>query len=82
MLVHIFYSSFKYSSGAGKFEIRIFHKIYEEELGTVKGHFGPVNTIAYSPDGKSYVSGGEEGFIRVNNMDDEYFTLGQEEEEP
>ena len=62
-------------------EVRIFHKVYEEELGTIKGHFGPVNTIAYSPDGKSYVSGGEEGFIRVNTLDDEYFQLGLDEDE-
>ena len=69
------------AGSAGKFEIRIFHKIYGEELGTVKGHFGPVNYVTYSPDGKSYVSGGEEGFVRVNTFDEEYFTLGIDEED-
>ena len=28
----------------GKFEARFWHKIFEEEVGRVKGHFGPVNT--------------------------------------
>lgn len=63
------------STGAGKFEIRIFHKIFEEQLATVKGHFGPVNCVAYAPDGNGYVSGGEEGFIRVNHFDPDYFKL-------
>lgn len=44
----------------------------------MKGHFGPVNYVVYSPDGKSYVSGGEEGFIRLNHMPPEYFDLGKE----
>ena len=28
----------------GKFETRFWHKIFEEEVGRVKGHFGPLNT--------------------------------------
>lgn len=28
----------------GKFETRFWHKVLEEEVGRVKGHFGPVNT--------------------------------------
>ena len=44
------------STGAGKFEIRIFHKIFEEQLATVKGHFGPVNCVAYAPDGNGHVT--------------------------
>lgn len=26
----------------GKFEARIYHKIFEEEIGRVRGHFGPL----------------------------------------
>ena len=29
----------------GKFETRFWHKIFEEEVGRVKGHFGPINTL-------------------------------------
>ena len=28
----------------GKFETRFWHKLFEEEVGRVKGHFGPINT--------------------------------------
>ncbi len=39
----------------GKFEARFFHLIFEEEFARVKGHFGPINTIAIHPDGKRFV---------------------------
>ena len=32
------------SARQGKFETRFWHKIFEEEVGRVKGHFGPLNT--------------------------------------
>jgi translation initiation factor 3 subunit I len=37
---------------SGGFEARIYDMIFEEELGSIKGHFGPINTISYAPDGK------------------------------
>ncbi|PAV17491.1 WD40 domain containing protein [Pyrrhoderma noxium] len=57
----------------GKFETRFWHKIFEEEVGRVKGHFGPINTLAVHPSGKSYASGGEDGFVRVHHYDESYF---------
>ena len=30
----------------GKFETRFWHKVFEEEVGRVKGHFGPINTLS------------------------------------
>ena len=59
---------------AGKFEACFFHKIYEEEFGNVKGHFGPINVIAFHPNGKSFTTGGEDGYVRIHHMDNEYFT--------
>mmetsp|Transcript_93 Transcript_93/g.148 ORF Transcript_93/g.148 Transcript_93/m.148 type:complete len:328 (+) Transcript_93:115-1098(+) len=53
---------------AGGFEARFFHKIYQEEFGQVRGHFGPINTVAFSPDGKSFVTGGEDGYVRLHHM--------------
>lgn len=37
------------SGKVGKFETRFFHLVYEEEFGSVKGHFGPINASAYFP---------------------------------
>ena len=39
------------SARAGKFETKFFHLVFEEEFGSVKGHFGPVNSLAIHPDG-------------------------------
>lgn len=45
------------ATSQGKFESRIFHLIYEEEFARVKGHFGPINSLAYHPNGTQYASG-------------------------
>nr|GMD68782.1 eukaryotic translation initiation factor 3 subunit I-like [Ipomoea batatas] len=37
---------------AGKFEAKFFDKILQEEICGVKGHFGPINALAFNPDGK------------------------------
>lgn len=60
-------------SKSGKFEARFFHLIFEEEFARVRDHFGPINNVAFHPDGKSYSSGGEDGFIRVHYFDPTYF---------
>jgi len=59
---------------AGKFEARLFHLIYQTEIGRVRGHFGPINTLAFSPNGRQFVSGAEEGYIRLHTFDPDYFT--------
>lgn len=61
------------SSKEGKFEARFFHKIFQDEIGRVKGHFGPLNCIAVHPKGTGYASGGEDGYVRVHNFDKSYF---------
>ncbi|KAK0251720.1 translation initiation factor eIF3 subunit [Friedmanniomyces endolithicus] len=61
------------SARQGKFEARFYHKIFEEEIGRVRGHFGPLNYVAVSPDGKCYCSGGEDGYVRVHHFDPPYF---------
>lgn len=47
------------SQRQGKFEVRFYHIAFEDEIGRVKGHFGPINTLAFHPSGKGYASGGE-----------------------
>ncbi|KAF5306048.1 hypothetical protein FQR65_LT18613 [Abscondita terminalis] len=64
------------SSRVGKFDSRFFHLVFEEEFGRVKGHFGPIHSVAFHPDGKGYSSGGEDGYVRVHNFDQSYFEYG------
>ncbi|KAI5818897.1 WD40-repeat-containing domain protein [Pyronema omphalodes] len=64
----------------GKFEARFFHKIFEDEIGRVRGHFGPLNTVACHPQGTGYASGGEDGYVRVHHFDKPYFDFKYEVE--
>ncbi|KAI9791060.1 MAG: translation initiation factor eIF3 subunit [Candelina submexicana] len=68
------------SSRQGKFEARFYHRIFEDEIGRVKGHFGPLNTIAVHPKGVGYASGGEDGYVRVHHFDRPYFDFMYEVE--
>jgi translation initiation factor 3 subunit I len=45
----------------------------KEEFARVKGHFGPINSLAFNPSGTQYCSGAEDGFLRVHNFDQDYF---------
>lgn len=67
---------------SGQFEARFFHQVYGSELGRVRGHFGPINTIAYRPDGSGYASGGEDGFVRLHSFDPDYFTFDMQQGAP
>ncbi|KAH8887722.1 eukaryotic translation initiation factor 3 subunit I [Thozetella sp. PMI_491] len=68
------------SARQGKFEARFYHKIFEDEIGRVRGHFGPLNTVAADPTGKGYASGGEDGYVRVHQFDKGYFDFMYEVE--
>mmetsp|Transcript_2363 Transcript_2363/g.5035 ORF Transcript_2363/g.5035 Transcript_2363/m.5035 type:complete len:360 (-) Transcript_2363:274-1353(-) len=63
------------SGKVGKFETRFFHLVYEEEFGTVKGHFGPINALAINPNGRCYASGAEDGYIRLHFFDKSYLDM-------
>jgi len=60
------------ATSQGKFEARFFHLVFEEEFARVKGHFGPINSLAYHPGGTQYTSGAEDGYLRVHNFDQNY----------
>ncbi|CAD5212236.1 unnamed protein product [Bursaphelenchus xylophilus] len=61
------------AASAGQFETKLFHAVYENEFAYFKGHFGPVNTLAYAPNGKVIVTGSEDGYVRIQELDKEYF---------
>lgn len=60
---------------AGMFESKFFDKVLEKEIGVVRGHFAPINALAFNPDGKSFSSGSEDGFVRLNHFDPDYFEI-------
>ena len=35
-------------------QVLLLLQVYQEEFGTVRGHFGPVNAVAFHPDGRRY----------------------------
>lgn len=61
------------SSKVGHFQVDFFHTVYMEYMGHIKGHFGPVNSCQFNPNGKSYASGSEDGYIRLHHFDKDYF---------
>ena len=57
----------------GNFHATFFDHVFDDELGSIQGHFGPVNTLAFAPHGRSYTSGGEEGYVRIHHLPQNYF---------
>jgi translation initiation factor 3 subunit I len=63
----------------GGFEVRFFDLVHAKELGRVKGHFSPINAVAFSPDGWGFCSGAEEANARLYKLDTDYLKLGEED---
>jgi translation initiation factor 3 subunit I len=59
--------------GSG-FEIQLYSIIYEQKLAEIGGHFGPVHTIDFSPDGFAFATGSEDGYVHYHQLPPEYFT--------
>jgi len=54
----------------GKYEACFYHKIYEEQIGTIESDcFSPLNSMDWNSDGSALVLGYEEGQARVFTMD-------------
>lgn len=58
----------------GGFDMKLYNIIYNEMLASVKGHFGTVHSVAFHPDGMSFASGSEDGYVHYHRMLPEYFT--------
>ncbi|KAM7318233.1 hypothetical protein ACRRTK_022970 [Alexandromys fortis] len=61
------------STRIDKFEATFFHAAFEEEFGRVKGHFRPINSIAFRPHGKSCSNVGEDGYTVIRYFGPQYF---------
>lgn len=70
------------STRVGNFETRMYNLVTETEFGRVKGHFGPINTLAIHPSGKSFISGAEDGYVRLHKLDDSYHKPTEGDEYP
>ncbi|KAL0237737.1 hypothetical protein GEMRC1_012211 [Eukaryota sp. GEM-RC1] len=58
---------------ADKFTAKFWETVHGDPLGEIKGHFGPVHVIRFSPTGRSFVTGSEDGHSRLHHFDEEYF---------
>lgn len=59
----------------GGFELLFYNVMYGEELGAIQGHFGPVNTVAFSHNGELVASGAEDSTVRVHKLDEDYYAF-------
>uniref|UniRef100_A0A8R1IGI9 Serine-threonine kinase receptor-associated protein n=1 Tax=Caenorhabditis japonica TaxID=281687 RepID=A0A8R1IGI9_CAEJA len=60
------------SVSAGHFEAKIYHMVFEEEFARFKGHFGPINTMTWHASGTIFATGGEDGYVRIQEFDEDY----------
>ena len=57
-----------------QFSVRFYHKVFGDLIGTVKGGFSTVTSLTFSPDGKGFCVGSEEGTSRLYKLEESYFT--------
>lgn len=62
------------TSREGGFEILIYNLMYGEEIGAIHAHFGPVNTVAFSPNGKYLASGSEDSSVKIHKLEPDYYS--------
>jgi translation initiation factor 3 subunit I len=61
-------------SDNSQFSVRFYHKVFGDLIGTVKGGFSTVTSLTFSPDGKGFCVGSEEGTSRMYRFGEDYLT--------
>ena len=61
------------TGGTSKFEVRFYHKVHQHFLGSLKCHFGTINSVAFHPTGSKFASGAVDGFVKIVPFDDSYY---------
>lgn len=60
------------TKGKRKFDVNFFDIVKEEKVGFYSTHFGTINAVDVARDGKSFVSGGEDGIVVLVEMGDDF----------
>jgi len=58
-------------TSAGGFEVLFYDIGSSDPVGCVANHFGPVNALSFSANGKCFASGGEDSTIRLHYFSDD-----------
>ena len=61
------------NSKEGGFDLEFVNLITGESAASIKGHFGPVNSLAFSGNGKLLMSGSEDSTVRIQKVSNELF---------
>jgi len=54
--------------------MKMFNVIFNEKLAEIVGHFGPVHSVSFSPDGFAFASAAEDGYVHYHRFPPEYFS--------
>jgi serine-threonine kinase receptor-associated protein len=63
------------TGGSSDTWVRVYDYDSEKELDVYKGHHGPIWTVSFSPDGKLYATGSEDGTIKLWKYTNEPYGL-------